>query len=189
MIRIEKLLMVGATGRNSGKTELIAGVIGKFCKEYKIIGIKVSTYYGNDEQFHGQNQKHLKDKFIIEKDTDDKSGKNTARMLSAGASEVYWLKSKIEHLEDAICELISGLDKNTYIVCESNSLSKVAIPDVFIMIHNNQSPVKNSAADVIDMADVIVESDGENFINFNISNIAIEKGKWILKNDVALKLD
>ncbi len=178
MIRIEKLILIGATGRNSGKTELVTMLIEKFSPEYKIIGLKVSTYYGNDEQFHGQNQIHLKEKFIIEKDANNSAGKNTSKMLVAGAKEVYWIKSKIECLNNAIHELILQLDKNIFIVCESNSLRKVVIPDVFIMIKNNMSPVKNSASDVINMADTIIESNGKEFTNFNISEIGIKNGKW-----------
>ena len=182
MIRLEKLLMIGATCRNSGKTELASMFIRKFSKKYKLIGLKVSAYYGDDEQFHSQNQLHLKEKYILIKDTDKSTEKSTAKMLSAGAAETYWLQSKQECLNEVLQKLLPQLDKEAYIVCESNSLRKEVVPDIFIMIQNNLNPMKNSATGVIKLADVIVESDGRNFINFDNSMIDIENGKWKLKN-------
>ena len=172
--------MIGATGRNSGKTELATRLINIFSKKYGITGLKVSTYYGNDEHFHGQNQEHLKENYIVIKDSDNSTEKNTAKMLAAGASEVFWIKTTFPNIDKAIHEFIEQKNNSTFIVCESNSLRKSIIPDVFIMINNTAQPLKDSAADVMKYADIIIESDGKEFSNFDVSSIAIENGKWTI---------
>jgi len=173
--------MIGATGRNSGKTELVTRLIEIFSKKYPITGLKVSTYYGNDEQFHGQNQEHLKENFLVLKDTDNSTEKNTSKMIAAGASEVFWIKTNINSLDASYDDFLKRKLANTFIVCESNSLRKSLIPDVFIMIRNTTTPIKNSAADVMKYADIIIESDGREFSNFDVSCISIEAGKWVIK--------
>lgn len=183
MIHFEKLLMIGATGRNSGKTELASLVIREFSKNYKIIGLKVSTYYGDDLKFHGQHETVLEENFTILKDSDNLTDKNTARMLIAGASEVYWLRTKIEFIDIAVKEFIAGIDKNAFIVCESNSLRKAVKPDIFIMINNNRSGVKITALDVLKTADAIIQFNGKEFVNFDISRIGISNGKWVLNKE------
>lgn len=181
MKRIEKLIMIGATGRNSGKTELVTRLIEIFSKKYPITGLKVSTYYGNDEQFHGQNQEHLKENFLVIKDSDISTEKNTAKMLAAGASEVFWIKTTFNNIDKAVDEFIKQKRNDTFIVCESNSLRKSIVPDVFIMIKNIIQPMKDSAADVMKHADIIIDSNGREFSNFDVSSIIIENGKWNLK--------
>lgn len=181
MERIEKLIMIGATGRNSGKTELVTRLITIFSKKYPITGLKVSTYYGNDEQYHGQNQEHLKENFLVIKDTDVSAEKNTAKMLAAGATEVFWIKTNINNIDKALAEFLTQKKNDTYIVCESNSLRKSIIPDIFIMIKNTTQQIKDSAINVMKHADIIIESNGREFSNFDISSISIENGKWNLK--------
>jgi len=178
MTRISRLLMIGSVCRNSGKTELACMVIREFHKKHKIIALKVSTHYTDDIHFH---KNPFDGNYSIIKDTDKSTDKNTARMLKAGASEVYWLRTKIEYIDVAIKEFLSNIGKNCFIVCESNSLRKVVHPGVFIMIDNN-SEIKSSAIEVMGKADIIINSNGKDFFNFDISNIAIENDKWILKN-------
>jgi len=183
MIRFEKLLMIGATSRNSGKTELATSFIKKFSKKNKIIGLKVSTYHTNDSQFHGQQSMPLSENYIITIENES-SDKDTARMLKAGASEVYWLRTKSEYINEAINEFIKLIDKTSYVVCESNSLRKFIKPDIFIMIHNNQKSNKDSAIEVMKLADIKIISNGEKFINFDISRIDIKNEKWIFEESL-----
>jgi len=179
MILIEKMIIIGATARHSGKTELASSIIEKFCKKEKIIGVKISTVYEGDSSFHG-NIENINDNFIIEKNTVTSRNKSTDRMLSAGASEVFWIHSKAEFLKDALEKLMLKLDKNSYFVCESNSLRKIAKPDAFIMIKNLNSEIKDTATEVLKLADHVVDFNGKEFINFDISKIYIRSGKFTI---------
>ena len=182
MIAAENMLMIGAAGRNSGKTELATQIIKAFQNKFKIIGLKVSTYYDEDLSLHGPQDFHKKD-FTISKDIDHSGNKSTTRMLSAGASEVYWINTRISFIETAFQEFIHQIDNNAVIVCESNSLRKIVEPGLFIMIRNiTNDNIKSTASDVIEFADKEILFNGSEFENFNISDLIFSKGKWSLKN-------
>jgi molybdopterin-guanine dinucleotide biosynthesis protein len=181
MIRIEKMIMIGATARQSGKTELASFIIKKFCKQNKITGIKISTLHQGDASYHGAMNLPMNEKFIIEKSIAQNKNKSTDRMMMAGSSETFWVHTKDEFLEDALHQLLPMVDKNSYLVCESNSLRKIAEPDVFIMIKNLKSEIKNSVKDILEKADLTIEFNGNEFINFDLSKITIKNGSWILE--------
>ncbi|MBA4323057.1 MAG: hypothetical protein C0408_09605 [Odoribacter sp.] len=181
MIAAENMLMIGATGRNSGKTELASQIIRAFQNNFKIIGLKVSTYYEDDSAFHSQ-QDFLKENFTIIKDFDQTGNKSTSRMLSAGASDVYWINTKIGYMETAYQEFIHQIDKKAVIVCESNSLRKIVTPGLFIMIRNtSNNTIKSTASDVIGFTDKEILFNGSRFENFHISDLSFSNGKWSLK--------
>ncbi len=177
------MIIIGATARQSGKTELASGIIKNFCKKEKITGIKVTILHEGDASFHRSMNLPLDENFIIEKSAVNEKNKSTDRMLAAGAIETYWVHSKAEFLNDALQQLLPMIDKNSFIVCESNSLRKFVEPDIFIMILNKTSSVKKSAADILKLADLIIESDGKEFINFDFSRIGISNGKWVLNKE------
>jgi len=176
------MIIIGATARQSGKTELASCIINKFCKKEKITGIKITTLHKGDASFHRMMNLPLNENFIIEKSTVQGKNKSTDRMLSAGAIETYWVHSKAEFLNDALQQLLPLIDKNSFMVCESNSLRKIAEPDVFIMIRNLNSEIKNSVSDILELADFTVNFNGKEFINFDISMIAIDNGKFTIDN-------
>jgi hypothetical protein len=173
--------MIGATARQSGKTELASCIIKKFCNKEKITGIKVTTLHEGDTSFHRSMNLPLNEKFIIEKSTLQGKNKSTDRMLVAGATETYWVHSKAGFLNDALQQLLTLIDKNSFIVCESNSLRKFVEPDIFIMIKNLNNSIKNSVSDILEFADFTVNFNGKEFVNFDLNILKIENGKWILK--------
>lgn len=180
MILFENMLMIGATGRNSGKTELASLIISKFSKEHTIVGLKVSTYYDGDIHLHGKNEDPLTENFSILNDTNAQTDKNTSRMLGSGAKSVYWLRSKDSFLSEASHEVIKRIGTDCLVVCESNSLRKTIKPGLFLMIQNNIGiPVKITASDVIEHADCLIPFDGKN-LEFDPERISIYNNKWII---------
>jgi len=174
------MIIIGATARNSGKTELASCIIKKFSEKEKITGIKISTIHEGDSSFHGNIGK-LNDNFIIEKNSATGKNKSTDRMLTAGVQETFWIHTKAEYINDALQKLLPMLDKNSFLVCESNSLRKIAEPDIFIMITNLNKEIKNTASEVLKLADLTVDFNGKEFIGFDISRIEIENKKWKIK--------
>lgn len=181
MIYLKKMIMIGATARQSGKTELACHIINKFRMKEKITGIKVTTLHEDDAAFHKSLDLPWNENFIIEKSTIHKKNKSTDRMLAAGAIETYWVHSKAEFLHDALQQLLTMIEKKSFIVCESNSMRKIAEPDVFIMIKNLNSEIKNSVSDILKFADFTVNFNGSEFIGFDLNMLDIENGKWIYK--------
>jgi hypothetical protein len=182
MIRIEKMIMIGATARQSGKTELASRIIEKYCQEVKITGIKVTTVQKGDAVFHGSIALPPDKNYIIEKNSVQQKNKSTDRMLAAGAIETYWVHSRAEYLEEAIQQVLPLIDKNVFIVCESNSLRKLLEPGVFIVIKNLNKEIKDSVKDILEKADVTVNFNGNEFINFDLCNMEIKDGRWVLNN-------
>jgi hypothetical protein len=180
MIAFDNMLMIGATGRNSGKTELASLIISRFSKEHSIVGLKVSTYYEGDLAFHGKNEIPLSENFIILNDTNHQTDKNTARMLNSGAKSVYWLRTQDSFLSEASQQFIKQIGNDCLVVCESNSLRKTIKPGLFFMIQNNVGvPVKSTASDVIEYADNLIPFDGKS-LDFDLTRIKIINNKWIL---------
>ncbi|MBK1810418.1 hypothetical protein JHL18_07185 [Clostridium sp. YIM B02505] len=177
------MLLIGSTGRNSGKTTLAASLIRKWKDEISIIALKITTI----EHKNGKCPRggegcgictNVEDNFELIEEINPDKNKDTSLLLSAGADKVYWLKCLNDHLEEGIEYFMSKVSKDALIICESNRLRNVVLPGSFVMIKNicNDS-IKKSAGEVIDKADYILENDFTNKIDDFINNIVIEKDK------------
>ncbi len=174
-MKLPKMLMVGASTSNIGKTELVCTLIKQFCSTNKIIGLKVTTYYDNDIQYHGTEQILIKKNYDIVEETDYKSQKDTSRMLQAGAYKAFLIRVWNDFSEEAINQFLSQNigNKNSLIICESNSMRKVVEPGVFLMIKNkNSQHTKPSAIETEKYVDKSIISDGKTF-DFNFKRIKL----------------
>lgn len=180
MFRKEKILLIGATARQSGKTELASYIINRFSGEIKITGIKITTVQKGDASLHGSIALPAERNFTIEESSHLEKGKSTDRMLVAGAGETFWVHTRVEYLEEAWKKLSSRLDSNAFIVCESNSLRRIVKPDLFIMIRNLKREIKESVIDLMGNADLIIDFDGNKFLSFDIGRLGIKNNKWII---------
>jgi len=150
MIKLDKMLMIGSAGSN-------------------IVGIKVTTIKDKDGQCPRGGKgcgvcSSLEGNFCITEETNRTSGKDTSRLLAAGAGRVFWIRVLKEHLVDGITALLEAIDPEAVSICESNSLRQIVEPGLFLMVRKKDSNAwKSSARDVIKYADRIVVSDGSSF--------------------------
>ncbi|MHC4395113.1 MAG: molybdenum cofactor guanylyltransferase [Planctomycetota bacterium] len=185
MIKLDGMLMIGSAGANVGKTELACALIRKFSKITPIIGIKVTTIKAKDGQCPRGGQgcgvcSSLDGDFYITQEDNSSSGKDTARLMAAGASRVFWLRVMKTHLKEGITALLDVIGQEEVLVCESNSLREVVKPGLFLMVRGRELKVwKSSAANVKKYADGIVVSDGSSF-DFDIGRIKLSSGKWTM---------
>lgn len=185
MIELNTMLMIGSAGSKVGKTELACALLRKFCKKTHIIGIKITTIKETDGQCPRGDEgcgicPSLEGDFCITEETDSNSSKDTARLLAAGASRVFWLRTRKTHLKEAVADLLDKIDPASVSICESNSLRKVVKPGLFLMVQDPALKIwKNSAEQVKKYADRIVASDSSDF-DFLLENIKLICGKWIL---------
>ncbi|MCK5850063.1 MAG: hypothetical protein KAH23_04045 [Kiritimatiellae bacterium] len=180
------MLMIGSAGRNTGKTEFACAVIRRISSSIPVTGIKVTTI----KQKNGTCPRggkgcgvcsSLKGNYCITKETSRKSGKDTSRLLAAGAERVFWLRVMRSHLQEGFNALLELIGRNTISVCESNSLRAIVRPGLFLMIRDNLSDnIKESASAVIEYADRTIVSDGNDF-DINPSQINVVSGCWILR--------
>jgi molybdopterin-guanine dinucleotide biosynthesis protein A len=178
--------MVGAAGRNVGKTEFACSLIRKFSTRCKVIGIKVTAIESTDGSCpHGGSGcgvcSSLEGNYCITEETESQSDKDTQRMLAAGAETVYWLRVLKTHLEEGGLALLDTIGDGAVSVCESNSFRSVAVPDLFVMLRSSQRPdYKPSAQSVGHHADKTVSFDGSNF-DIDIDEIQLIDGRWANK--------
>ena len=162
MIDFKNLLTVGATNRNLGKTEFICQLIKEF-RHKSIIALKIKTFYPGDKQSHGKGSGFSGD-YLIRKENDETGLDDSKRFLKAGASSVYYIKSRIQDLGKAINEVKSKFPDSQLFIAESNSLLKYYRPGIFIMIQGPDiSNYKPSSLKFMDRANRIIKSDGRTF--------------------------
>ena len=183
-LKLNRILLIGSAGPNIGKTELACAVISKFSQNRDIIGIKVTTIKAKDGKCPRGGTgcgvcSSLKDDFNITEETNSNTGKDTARLLAAGASRVFWLRVMKTSLAEGLNTLLDIIPPDTPLVCESNSLRHVVQPGLFLMVAApNSKKWKSSAQSVKKYADRIIVS--KNGYNIDIDRIKLVDTKWIL---------
>ena len=185
MIKLDGMLMIGSAGANVGKTELACTLLGKFGKNHNIVGIKVTTIKDKDGQCPRGGEgcgvcSSLEGNYCITEETSKTSGKDTSRLLAAGASRVFWIRVLNEHLVEGITALLDVIGPEVVSICESNSLRQVVEPGLFLMARYKDSDAwKSSARDVRKYADRIIVSDGSGF-DLALDRIKLVDGIWTL---------
>lgn len=165
MIYAPTMLMIGSTGRNSGKTDLACSVIRRFRPRHEVVGVKVTTVdalaaSGPRGGWRGAAGPSLKEPYSITEETNTGRGKATDRLIEAGARSVYWLRVLKDHLEEGASALFDLVGPETALVCESNSLRAVVDPGLFLMVDACDSVgVKASAESVMPQVDRLVSPD------------------------------
>lgn len=163
--QIKQMLLIGSTGRNSGKTTLAVEFAKAWKEYYPVIGLKVTTI----QERNGKCPRGgdgcgvctgIKSEYEISEELHVNCNKDTSILLAAGLQKVFWLKALHSHLYEGIISFMGLVSESALIICESNSLRKIVSPGGFIMIDNqNNLPRKKSAIEVMDFADITVTSD------------------------------
>jgi molybdopterin-guanine dinucleotide biosynthesis protein len=102
----------------------------------------------------------LKEKFVIEESDEviEDEGTDTARLKSAGARKVLWVKSKPRYLAVAVREAVQRLAGYDGVIFEGNHVLSCLDPDIAVMIRSEKSRYKRSARAVLEKIDLFVES-------------------------------
>jgi len=185
---IPNLLLIGAAGRNAGKTEFACTIIRKHAASHRLIGIKVTTVRGDGRACPRGGSGcgvcgGLSDPYEISEESDLNSHKDTARLLAAGAIRVYWLRCREHALADGMKDLLARCGDSDGIVCEANSVRRVIVPGLFLVIRrHDETETKQSCAAVLPYADRIISFSGVGW-DITPSRIALKEGRWRLRHD------
>jgi Ni2+-binding GTPase involved in maturation of urease and hydrogenase len=172
MIRnyIPQLLLIAGNGRNSGKTTLACRLISKFCGQVPIVAVKISPHAHNGVR-----------NFTIFEETDKSSGKDSARMLEAGATRAVYVTCSDEDIEAVVPEIKHLADQQSFIICESGGLRKAVEPGLFIIVNAAENrEIKQSLTPLIDFNHVWMTFDGKNY-EPEADKIIIENDKWKMR--------
>lgn len=186
MVRVRGMLMVGAAGRNAGKTEFACSLLRRFGSTHRIIAVKVTAVDRTDGKCPRGGEgcgvcSALGAPFLLTEETDPPRGKDTGRLLEAGAAQVFWLRVRKKCLAQGLAALRERVGDGAILICESNSLRLVARPDVFLIVRESTSKqFKESARAVRKHADRIVLSDGRAF-DLGADALELAEGRWRLR--------
>jgi len=180
------MLMVGAAGRNVGKTELACTLLRRFGRDRPIIAVKVTAVDRTDGNCPRGGAgcgvcSSLATDFVITEEKGGAPGKDTSRLLEAGAHRVFWLRVLKSHLEEGFSTLREQLDPRVLLVCESTSLRTRVEPDLFILARDaNTTEIKPSARGVIEHTDRVLSFDGRGF-DFDVGRIGLVDDRWVIR--------
>ena len=175
-MRLNNLLVVAGSGRNSGKTTFACRIIEQF-SHLGITSIKISPHF--HEPSSGLIHVSGKPGFEIYEETNRNTLKDSSRMLRSGAAKVYYIQTREDNLNEAFSEVYMNLAVDKPVICESPSLRNYIEPGAFIiMISDKVNKYKN-----------IKHLQGLPHVTFNLeeleaidySPIGFEEGTWFYK--------
>jgi hypothetical protein len=158
----DRLILIGSTGRNSGKTYLAAKLIRRFngtpLTVLKITGIERRNGpcpRGGE----GCGACTLDEDFCLDEELSTGGTKDTSLLLAAGAKRVFWLRCLRSAIDRGFAAFLERSGGGGPIICESNSLREALTPAFFIMIRDSSGKeIKPSAQKVFEKADFILQS-------------------------------
>jgi hypothetical protein len=185
MLCVPQMLLIGAAGRDAGKTTFACELIRRF-SDAPVMGAKVTAVQESDGTCPRGGQgcgvcSSLKESYCLTEETESCGDKDTQRLFASGARRVFWLRVLKAELELGAHALLDALGPDTPVICESNSLRHAVTPGVFIMLkHLGGKAVKASARGVWQYADAVVSSDGQEF-DFNFDRLVLVENQWKLR--------
>ena len=183
-------VLLGSTGRNTGKTEFACDLIRSLSQRCPVFAVKVTTIKGGPATcVHGTKGcgvcAAMEGTCILTQELDPGTGKDTSRMLAAGAQRVWWLRVIDTALDEGVEELTRLVPRGGILVVESNSIRLACEPDIFFMLGNPDRPnVKESARAVLSEVDRFVGFDGLTF-DFDPGSLAMASGRINFPRDAS----
>lgn len=173
---VPQMILIGASGKNAGKTTVACRLIRLYKEKMPIYGLKVISIDRAQEECHRGAQgcgmcSSLQENFEVIEEFDCTTEKDTSKMLAAGATRVFLLKTLRAHAKEAVQFFLTLVPKDALIVCESNSLRRVVEPAIFLFAMEEGKPMKPSAQCVVALADKIINKEE----NDELSDLIIEQ--------------
>lgn len=180
MLTIPEMVMIGGNSRNSGKTTMACSIINKLAAKHEVIGLKVTSIRPGEEEMHGNHTDDIAASYTIFEELDRKSNKDTSKMLTSGASHVYYIRVADNFLEKAVLHFLSKYINKQIIVCESRSLRNLIIPGIFLMMIRTpaQIKVKEIGSYVSKADEIFYFNDDVTKINQFVANLHFVNGKF-----------
>ena len=183
MMDVPQMILLGAAGRNVGKTAFACALIRRYAAERMVVGVKITTVQRCDGQCPRGGTgcgvcSSLTGDYSLTEETATGTGKDTARMKEAGAGRVFWLRVQRDHLEAGVRALLEQMPPETCIVCESNSARLAVAPGAFLVLREaGASAIKATCAAVRHCAEREVTFFGNRW-DFQPEDCRFEAGRW-----------
>lgn len=188
MITLPEMIMIGGNSRNSGKTTMVCKIITNLAASHNVIGLKVTSVRPGEETKHGSHNEESLADFTIFEELDSESGKDTSRMLRAGASKVFYIRVSENFIEEAVLHFLSKYINKQIVVCESRSLRNIVVPGLFLMMI--RTPAQSEDKDVeyyLSKADKVFHFNNSMAVLSKFADeIHLENGKFVLTTGCGL---
>ena len=155
-------VVIGGNSREVGKTSLAVSLISA-TRDRGWTAIKL-TQFGHgicsrDGVPCGCAVSNPSCPFEISRETGEAPGTDTARMLAAGAREVFWVRVAMGQIDSALPAIRQAVAGRSCVLFESNSIVDYLEPDVYLsVLRLDMSDCKRSAARLANSADAFVVS-------------------------------
>jgi len=182
-IKIQNMALIGATGRNVGKTTLACALIERLRQQFTVIGVKVTTVDTKDglcpRGGHGCGTcASLEGNYEIVEESHSEGQKDTQLMRQAQAARVFWIKALRSHLHEATLALLERVDQGCVIVCESTGLRAHVEPGLFLLTDSESvTDPRPSAQEFRHLADRVLCFDGQGF-DTCVEGFSFDGAQW-----------
>ena len=174
--RLNNLLIISGTGRNTGKTSIAEFLIHQFSSLQQLIALKISPHAhfnksGKLPIYQTPDYKIFEEKEIV-------TGKDSARLLKAGATKSYYIEANDVAAFNAFHKIYNDLEPSIPIICESPALRNKIQPGIFIVAdHLFVQNKKESIKDQLKLADIVIDITVKDW-QTDLNEIKFESGSW-----------
>lgn len=197
MLSLPNVLLVGATGRNVGKTEYAVRLLRRLAAMGSVAAAKITVIRdstGNAACHRGHTSCGVcgslgersnildREESVCPVDGKDRGEKDTARLKRAGGNPVWWLRVKQAHLETGLGALAQVLDPQIPTIIESNSARHGLKPGLFLMIRDGSGKIKASATAVMPYVDALVTRQADAW-DVGVERPMFAAGHWYMTED------
>lgn len=177
-MNLPNLLLIAGTGTKSGKTSLACRIIEQF-SYLQITAIKISPHF--HETTPGLKSVYEEEGISIYEETNTESNKDTSRMLSSGASRVYFAKVLDDRLLFVFNKIKDLVPEGSPIICESPALRNFIEPGVFIIMSSLTPNKKKDISHLLDLPHL--KFDLEELPGIQSIPIGFENGGWRMETN------
>jgi hypothetical protein len=177
MTEYPNILFISGSGRKGGKTYLACEIIKRLSGSFPVMAIKITPHkHGNN---HLRQVVHSSDKMFIALENFQSNGKDSSRMLNAGADKVYFIQAEDSEIPNAL-ELIQ-LNKNEPVICETGGAGRFITPGLQIFLDSGQNDNELKNRDIKYKSDLIIRMKEERF-DFDVDRITYHDKTWKINN-------
>ncbi len=152
------IVVVGGNTRNIGKTSVVAALIRRL-PEFRWTAFKITQYGHGFCTADGRPCAcQTADACVaVNPERDPATGTDTSRFLQAGAERVFWVRTRIGRLADAMPRIHAEIAAAPNAILESNSVLDFLQPDLCLTVLDPAaSDFKDSARRFLSRADAIL---------------------------------
>lgn len=179
MVELPNILLIGGTGQNCGKTSFACSLIKQTSRLYTVIAIKSSPHFTNgslktEYYFRSEHCSLIREYELS-------TGKDTARMLEAGAAEVYFLNSEKGYENLAIEAIMKLAGRNLPIIAEAGTLIHLIKPGLFVVMNSDiNTEIKPQGIEYLNLANKVISWNG-NADSLPVRDFIFSNNRWSLQ--------